>query len=188
MENDHEITFRNELKVSRPIVEHSKEVDRKEVIKGLEYTKEMITFNPLTGEEIEPENLNEVNKITYDACVGAIALLNEHEEPKEANPRLLTPEEVKTMKAGTPLVVERFIKHNGKVVPMACWAIHTGSLILSFHGTMFPDTVHEIPYVTIVQNREGKGHHNEYYRFWSDMPTKEQMKQEEWKGIEGDGC
>lgn len=96
MENDHEITFRNELKVSRPIVEYSKEVDRKEVIKGLEYTKEMITFNPLTGEEIEPENLNEVNKITYDACVGAIALLNEHEEPKEANPRLLTPEEVKT--------------------------------------------------------------------------------------------
>ena len=110
------------------------------------------------------------------------------QEAKEETPRLLTPEEVQTMKAGTPLVVERFIKHKGKVVPMACWAIHTGGLILSFHGTMFPDTVHKIPYATIVQNKEGKGHHNEYFRFWSDRPTKEQMEKEEWKGIEGDWC
>ena len=85
MENDHEINFRNEPKVSRPIVEHSKEVDRKEVVKGLEYTKEMITFNPLTGEEIEPENLNEANKITYDACVGAISLLKENEKEIKAS-------------------------------------------------------------------------------------------------------
>lgn len=47
------------------------------VIKGLEFTKAMITFNPLTGEDIEPENLNEEDKTTYDACVGAIALLKE---------------------------------------------------------------------------------------------------------------
>ena len=45
------------------------------VIKGLEFTKAMITFNPSTGEDIEPGNLNEANKKTYDACVGAIALL-----------------------------------------------------------------------------------------------------------------
>ena len=45
-----------------------------------------------------------------------------------------------------------------------------------------------IKYVTIVQNKEGKGHHNEYFRFWSDRPTKEQMEKEEWKDIEGDGC
>lgn len=50
-----------------------------EVIYGLEFTKAMITFNPSTGEGIEPENLNEDNKITYDACVGAIALLKEQE-------------------------------------------------------------------------------------------------------------
>lgn len=65
-----------------------RKTDRQVVIKGLEYTKEMITFNPLTGEEIEPENLNEVNKITYDACVGAIALLKEYE------PSLMTLEDV----------------------------------------------------------------------------------------------
>ena len=54
--------------------------DREKVIKGLEFTKAMITFNPSTGEDIEPENLNEANKTTYYACVGAIALLKEQEE------------------------------------------------------------------------------------------------------------
>jgi hypothetical protein len=39
----------------------------------------MITFNPSTGEDIEPENLNEADKTSYDACVGAIALLKEQE-------------------------------------------------------------------------------------------------------------
>ena len=53
--------------------------DIEEVIMGLKYTKAMITFNPSTGEDIEPEDLNEDNKITYDACVGAIALLKEQE-------------------------------------------------------------------------------------------------------------
>ena len=53
--------------------------DLNEVIYGLEFTKAMITFNPSTGEDIEPENLNEDNKITYDACVGAITLLKEQE-------------------------------------------------------------------------------------------------------------
>lgn len=53
--------------------------DREKVIKGLEFTKAMITFNPSTGEDIEPENLNEADKTTYDACVGAIALLKEQE-------------------------------------------------------------------------------------------------------------
>lgn len=54
--------------------------DIKKVITGLEFTKAMITFNPSTGEDIEPENLNEANKTTYDACVGAIELLKEQEE------------------------------------------------------------------------------------------------------------
>ena len=53
--------------------------DIEKVIKGLEFTKAMITFNPSTGEDIDPENLNEANKTTYDACVGAIALLKEQE-------------------------------------------------------------------------------------------------------------
>ena len=62
-------------------------MDREKVIKGLEYTKAMITFNPSTGDDIEPRNLNEANKTTYDACVGAIALLKEQEavEPRKKN-------------------------------------------------------------------------------------------------------
>ena len=59
-------------------------MDREKVIEGLNFTKAMITFNPSTGEEIEPENLNEADKITYDACVGAIALLKEQEEEVKA--------------------------------------------------------------------------------------------------------
>lgn len=54
--------------------------DLNEIIYGLEFTKAMITFNPSTGEDIEPENLNEDDKITYDACVGAISLLKEQEK------------------------------------------------------------------------------------------------------------
>lgn len=54
-------------------------MDKEKIIKGLEFTKAMITFNPSTGEDIEPEDLNEDNRITYDACVGAIALLKEQE-------------------------------------------------------------------------------------------------------------
>lgn len=50
-----------------------------EIIYGLKFTKAMITFNPSTGEDIAPEDLNEDNKITYNACVGAIALLKERE-------------------------------------------------------------------------------------------------------------
>lgn len=55
-------------------------MDREKVIEGLEFTKAMITFNPSTGEDIEPGNLNEEDKTSYDACVGAIALLKEQEE------------------------------------------------------------------------------------------------------------
>lgn len=54
--------------------------EREKVIKGLEFTKAMITFNPSTGEDIEPGNLNEADKTSYDACVGAIALLKEQDE------------------------------------------------------------------------------------------------------------
>ena len=62
-------------------------MDREKVINGLEFTKAMITFNPSTGEDIEPGNLNEANKTTYDACVGAIALLKE----QERNPVIVCP-------------------------------------------------------------------------------------------------
>ena len=53
--------------------------DLNKVIYGLKYTKAMITFNPSTGENIEPEDLNEEDKITYNACIGAITLLKEQD-------------------------------------------------------------------------------------------------------------
>ena len=53
--------------------------DMEKVIIGLEFTKAMITFNPSTGEDIEPGNLNEADKTSYDACVGAIAMLKKQE-------------------------------------------------------------------------------------------------------------
>jgi len=62
--------------------------DLENVIAGLEFTKAMITFDPSTGEDKEHWNLNEADKVTYDACVGAIALLKEQEEEIE---RLKTP-------------------------------------------------------------------------------------------------
>ena len=56
--------------------------DREKVLGGLEFIKAMITFDPSTGEDIDPETLNDANKTSYDACVGAIALLKEQEAAK----------------------------------------------------------------------------------------------------------
>ena len=58
-------------------------MDRQKIINGLEFTKAMITFDPSTGKNIDPESLNELDKTTYDACVGAIALLKEQQEEIE---------------------------------------------------------------------------------------------------------
>ena len=85
------------------------------------------------------------------------------------------------MKAGTPLVVERKIEHNGRIVPLACWGINSGSLILSFHGTMFPDTVHEIPYKTISTNENTGKSEMHLFRFWNTMPERDQMCGTPWE-------
>jgi len=75
-------------------------IDREKVIKGLEFTKAMITFNPLTGEDIEPENLNEENKTTYDACVGALALLKEQEAQSVLSNRVCENEPFRYVRKG----------------------------------------------------------------------------------------
>lgn len=48
---------------------------------GLKFTVAMITFNPLTGEEVRPEYMNESDKTTYDACKGAMEILNSLKRP-----------------------------------------------------------------------------------------------------------
>lgn len=50
-------------------------MDRENVISGLQYTKEMFLFDPATGYTKDPDDLNAIDRITFDACVGAIALL-----------------------------------------------------------------------------------------------------------------
>ena len=50
------------------------------IISGLQYTMSMICFNPSTGEIKDPAALNEVDKTTYDACLGAVAILTEQDE------------------------------------------------------------------------------------------------------------
>ena len=51
--------------------------NREKVINGLRFTSAMLLFNPLTGAEKAPSDLNEDDRTTYDACVGAIALLRD---------------------------------------------------------------------------------------------------------------
>lgn len=53
--------------------------DRENVISGLQYTVDMFLFDPATGYSKDPDDLNAVDRITFDACIGAIALLKEQE-------------------------------------------------------------------------------------------------------------
>ena len=61
----------------------------RKIIDGLYFTIGMILFNPLTGESKTPDQLNEDDRTTYDACMGAITLL------KVQEPRVLTLDELR---------------------------------------------------------------------------------------------
>lgn len=54
-------------------------IDRENVISGLQFTVAMVLFDPATGDSKDPDDLNAADRTTYDACVGAIALLKEQE-------------------------------------------------------------------------------------------------------------
>ncbi len=45
------------------------------IIDGLRMTMDLCVFDPSTGEEIEPHLLNDINRATYDACKGALEIL-----------------------------------------------------------------------------------------------------------------
>lgn len=51
-------------------------MNRKQVIETLEMENELICFNPLTGEEIPLEYVNDLNKNCYEAHQEAIRLIN----------------------------------------------------------------------------------------------------------------
>lgn len=107
----------------------------------------------------------------------AIALLKE----QEAEARLLTAEEVQNMEAGTAFGIETYYDHDGKRMPGCAWALRTESLILSYFGTMFPDTVTKIPYNTLEKNQNTGKQEKHQYRFWSKRPTFEQCKAVKWE-------
>ena len=50
-------------------------MDRDSIIDGLRMTMDLCVFDPSTGEEIEPHLLNDINRATYDACKGALEIL-----------------------------------------------------------------------------------------------------------------
>ena len=57
----------------------------KEIIDGLKFTVDMFLFNPSTGETYT-EPRNDLDKITVDACKGAIELLEQElQENDEEN-------------------------------------------------------------------------------------------------------
>ena len=51
-------------------------MNRKQVIETLKMENELICFNPLTGEDIPLECINDLNKNCYDAHQEAIRLIN----------------------------------------------------------------------------------------------------------------
>lgn len=50
-------------------------MDRDTIIDGLRMTMDLCVFDPSTGEEIDPDMLNDINRATYDACKGALEIL-----------------------------------------------------------------------------------------------------------------
>jgi len=48
---------------------------RKEIIDGLKFTMDMFLFDPSTGETKTKSQLNESDRITFDACEGAVEIL-----------------------------------------------------------------------------------------------------------------
>ena len=52
---------------------------REEIIQGLKFTVDMFLFDPINGEQLT-EPYNDLDKITIDACNGAIELLKAKSE------------------------------------------------------------------------------------------------------------
>ena len=117
-----------------------------------------------------------VKKCTKKLATDVYSLLKE----QEAEARLLTAEEVQNMEAGTAFGIETYYDHDGERMPGCAWALRTERLILSYFGTMFPDTVTKIPYNTLEENQNTGKHEKHQYRFWSKKPTFEQCKAVKW--------
>ena len=146
-------------------------MDRENVISGLQYTIEMFLFDPATGYTKDPDDLNAADRITLDACVGAIALLKEQEA------KLLTFDEVE--------------KHysipdelTGNLMESIDYSYDIAPLYMEC-----PDedqwVVHWRDYRSIEPFLEGwRKDYGKTWRCWTTKPTAEQRSAAKWK--EGD--
>ena len=50
-------------------------MDKDKIIDGLRMTMDLFTFDPTTSEEKDPDDLNDLDRATYDACKGALEIL-----------------------------------------------------------------------------------------------------------------
>ena len=95
----------------------------------------------------------------------------------ESEPRLYTADELQTMKAGTPVVVEQHVVLNDEERGICKWGIHDGQMINSFVGNFLVYTIEETPFKAVARD----GIHTTMFRFWDKMPTKEQSKAVKWE-------
>ena len=72
-------------------------MDRDTIIDGLRMTMDLCVFDPSTGEEIEPHLLNDISRATYDACKGALEIL---EQLPPAQPEIIRCKDCKHYKDG----------------------------------------------------------------------------------------
>lgn len=129
----------------------------KKIIDGLYFTVGMMLLNPLTGESKKPDDLNEDDRTTYNACMGAIELL------KAQEPRLLTLEEVKQY--NDPVYIECKYRSD--------WALRCCDIKNTIYFA--------------VGWRNGSSEHfntDKYgitWRCWTSRPTEEQRKTVKWE-------
>ena len=80
---------------------------KSEIIGGLKMTMDLILFDPSTGNICEPDELNDLNRTTYDACKGAIEALKAQDNPDTA-----TSDTISRHAVYSALEVPRFASEN----------------------------------------------------------------------------
>ena len=131
----------------------------KKIIDGLYFTVGMMLFNPATGEAKTPDELNEDDRYTYDACMGAIELL------KAQEPRVMTLEEVKAFEWDYCYLEQE--RQPGKEYRMIA-----GDYAL---------TCITWPCITSMRIEHGDSSYGVKWRCWTSHPTDEQREAVKWE-------
>ena len=94
-------------------------MDRNAIIDGLKMTRDLCVFDPSTGEEIEPHLLNDINSATYDACKGALEILERLDTDSDIISRQAAIEAVAEAMRGLPVVCIDIAEEAIKQLPPA---------------------------------------------------------------------